>query len=420
MTNTTSYSYKPKMIIPVEVENKIRLCCIQSWDTEWSGVLFFTYKGSFKDKDLVIECKDIYVMDVGNQVYTEFDMNPDVISYMTENQELLDCQLGLIHSHNNMLTFFSGTDVNTLKEEGKDRNNFVSLIVNNEGVYTAAITRKTKIYNAKLEVEYPFFNQDPQKETIENTQESEQIEWLYFDIEKANTSLYNNDITARFKEIKRAKKEKEHNTSRVSFENKTYALNGEKALSKNKSINNSSIIKYINNRENISSINKGSKDALNYYYKNSDASYINDNYSSIETEPKKEETFSFYPDIDFDSIKVDTSIVHTIARQLITSSIILCNESKIDLNKWAKNMSNVYEKRFGKGEKGIKTFREWADLYVEFLTWNINDQHLKNLKYDQTDIQAIYSYKIVNYLSALPSNPYIEIYIEELSKYLID
>ena len=41
-----------------------------------------------------------------------------------------------------MATFFSGTDTSTLLEEGKDRNHFVSLIVNNAGTYTAAITRK--------------------------------------------------------------------------------------------------------------------------------------------------------------------------------------------------------------------------------------------------------------------------------------
>lgn len=83
-------------------------------------------------------------MDIGTQAYTEFDMNPDVIAYMCENPELLDCQMGLIHSHNNMSTFFSETDTATLKEEGRDRNNFVSLIVNNAGTYTAAITRRVK------------------------------------------------------------------------------------------------------------------------------------------------------------------------------------------------------------------------------------------------------------------------------------
>ena len=95
-------TYNYKLFIPTKVEQKIRFICQKIWNTEWSGTLFFTYEGSFEDNNLVIKCEDIYVMDIGTQTYTEFDMNPDVISYMTEHSELLDCQLGLIHSHNNM------------------------------------------------------------------------------------------------------------------------------------------------------------------------------------------------------------------------------------------------------------------------------------------------------------------------------
>ena len=97
-----SGTYNYKLIIPIEVERKIRFACQKVWNTEWSGTLFFTHEGSFENNDLVIRCVDIYIMDIGTQTYTEFDMNPDVIAYMTEHSELLDCQLGLIHSHNNM------------------------------------------------------------------------------------------------------------------------------------------------------------------------------------------------------------------------------------------------------------------------------------------------------------------------------
>lgn len=97
-----SGTYNYKIIIPAEVERKIRFACQKVWDTEWSGILFFTHEGSFEDNDLVIKCADIYIMDIGAQTYTEFDMNPDVIAYMCENTELLNCQIGLIHSHNNM------------------------------------------------------------------------------------------------------------------------------------------------------------------------------------------------------------------------------------------------------------------------------------------------------------------------------
>lgn len=92
-----SGTYNYKMIIPTDVERKIRYICKNSWETEWSGVLFFTYNGTFENNDLTIICKDILVMDIGNSTYTEFTMNPEVVSYMAENQELLDCQMALVH-----------------------------------------------------------------------------------------------------------------------------------------------------------------------------------------------------------------------------------------------------------------------------------------------------------------------------------
>ena len=42
------------------------------------------------------------------------------------------------------MAFFSGTDVNTLLEEGSDLNHFLSLIVCNAGQYVARITRKLR------------------------------------------------------------------------------------------------------------------------------------------------------------------------------------------------------------------------------------------------------------------------------------
>lgn len=91
-----------KITIPEEVEAKIRFVCQKIWKDEWSGTLFYKPEGSFEDGTLNIRCVDIYIMDIGSAAYTEFDMSPDVISYMTENPELLDCQMGLIHSHNQM------------------------------------------------------------------------------------------------------------------------------------------------------------------------------------------------------------------------------------------------------------------------------------------------------------------------------
>ena len=86
-----------KLIVPSKVEEKIRYLLRKYPNTEWSGVLFYTHTGAFEDKDLVITCEDIYPMDLGNATYTDFKMNEDVASYMADNLELFNCDLGLVH-----------------------------------------------------------------------------------------------------------------------------------------------------------------------------------------------------------------------------------------------------------------------------------------------------------------------------------
>lgn len=83
-----------------KVEGMIRHLCSRIPDREWSGVLFYTVTGTFEE-GLTVECKDICLMDVGSATYTEFDTSPEIANYMAING-LLDCHLGLVHSHNNM------------------------------------------------------------------------------------------------------------------------------------------------------------------------------------------------------------------------------------------------------------------------------------------------------------------------------
>ena len=91
-----------KMVIPAEVERKIRYLLRKFPSTEWSGVLFYTHEGSFENNDIIITCKDIFPMDLGSSTYTDFNMNEDVAAYTADNIELFDCELGLCHSHHSM------------------------------------------------------------------------------------------------------------------------------------------------------------------------------------------------------------------------------------------------------------------------------------------------------------------------------
>lgn len=137
----TSYS----LHIPASVESKIRYLCSTFPNNEWSGVLFYSVSGSFENGDLSLTCVDIYPMNIGSATFTEYSDSDtaDIASYIAQHEELMQPTVyeALVHSHDTMTAFFSGTDLNTLAREGEDRNHFLSLIVNNAGSYVAAITR---------------------------------------------------------------------------------------------------------------------------------------------------------------------------------------------------------------------------------------------------------------------------------------
>lgn len=383
-------TYNYKLIIPAEVERKIRFVCQKVWSTEWSGTLFFTHEGSFENDDLVIRCVDIYIMDIGTQAYTEFDMNPDVISYMCENPELLDCQMGLIHSHNNMSTFFSGTDTATLKEEGRDRNNFVSLIVNNAGSYTAAITRRIKSKQVKESISYEFFGDGEKQGTKEYVSDADEIEWFYLKIEKEGENYSFPDMAARLEGIKQAKAEKAKKVQTPVYQGgyKPVIANsyGTKAGPAN-------LVKKEADKPKVI------QPAL---FDNANDLPFDDNYSLP------------YGQVTFDKVTLKSLVL-----QLITGNIIISNDSKIDISKWAKSMPTLYEKRFGKGEEGMKNFKMWADTYTEYLTWYVTDEKLEELGYDEIEICAICAHDMIEELTKLPENDYIKGYIDALQKYLV-
>lgn len=390
-----SNTYDYKIIIPTEVERKIRFVCQKVWDTEWSGTLFFTHEGSFENNDLVIRCVDIYIMDIGTKTYTEFDMNPDVIAYMCENPELLDCQVGLIHSHNNMSTFFSKTDTATLEEEGRDRNNFVSLIVNNAGTYTAAITRKVKRYSQIKDIlVYGFFGDGEIQDTEEYTENGvEEIEWFYLKIEKEGENYSFSDMAARLEEIKQAKAERAEKAKKAQT---PVYQGGYKSIIAN-----------------------------SYGTKAGPANLVKEEANKPEVvQPTLFDDADDLPfeegyDIPYGQVSFDKVTLKSLVLQLITGSIIISNGSKIDITKWAKSMPALYEKRFGKGKVGMDNFKIWAEAYTEYLTWYTTDEKLEEHGFDETEICAICAHDMIEELTKLPENDYIKGYIDALQKYLV-
>lgn len=200
------------LIVTANLEAKIRKLCSIISTIEWSGTLFYKVEGN-AESGLIIKCIDLYLMDIGNATYTEFDLNPDILSYMMDNDLLgEDVYHGLTHSHNTFSAFFSGTDLNTLKEFGSKQNHFVSLIVNNEGTYCAAVTRKINcIDSIKTNYSYNSWNNNVFSGNYENTSEYSTLEYINANIIKEDPSNINTtELENRIQEVKAIKdKQKE-------------------------------------------------------------------------------------------------------------------------------------------------------------------------------------------------------------------
>ena len=388
-----------KIVIPAEVEKKIRFLCKNIWDVEWSGILFYKVEGAFEDKSLTIRCVDLFQMDIGTSAYTEFNVSPDMATYMVDHPELLEEGIyqGLIHSHNNMATFFSGTDTSTLSAEGNDMAHFVSLIVNNAGKYTAGITRKYKcVQTVSEKYTYPTWNEEVREGVETFDIEEEKLEWFNLDIvfEDA-TDNFETEMMERLKEIKESKK-------------KTVPLY------------KSSCPQYGNNiapiKEVVSTFPMYKDE---YYgeegrgwYKAKEVKETSGKQSELPFEEPEEEYF----DIPYGIITVDKDIVQSIVRQLVTSSIIISNESAVDVKKWANSMENLYRRRFG----SVKAFEYFASNYVDYLiNYTYDGDVMAVISNDDSTMAALLAHDVREELEKLPKNPWLNVYIELMDDYII-
>jgi proteasome lid subunit RPN8/RPN11 len=378
--SSTSY----KMIIPANVEKKIRHLCNKISQVEWSGTLFYTVEGTYEDNNLVITCVDIFPMDIGSSTYTEFDMSPDVISYMTEHPELLDCQLGLIHSHNQMATFFSGTDLNTLKQEGKDRNHFVSLIVNNAGTYTAAITRRITVERTIVSTfTYKSFADQEKKGGNNEVKKEEVIQYNFLEITKETTEDSFPEVDDRLDAIKKLKEEKKkaEELYKASFKP------------------SSSMPFTAPDWRTIPSLNKGNQKSLfdDYYC---DSEFMESNPPKQYKAPRE-----LSPDEVEAEIKFDPTLIKTLTLQLLTSSIALADTSRINPEDWCKSMEALFNKRFNGDEF---RYNYWMENLVEFvLTDSLPEEYADVCLEDEwTESLAI---ELYDNIDKLPTNKYIEI-----------
>lgn len=201
-TTHTEIQSSYKLIIEEPLNEKIKYLCKQIPKKEWSGVLFYNTTGTFENNDLIVQCIDLLIMNIGEGTFTSYTENLDIVSYIVDNPELINCHMGLIHSHCNFETFFSGTDMHTLIREGNEQNHFVSLIVNNIGNAVAKITRKVIVnYKVTEKVNYNSFGNTKVSFNKKHSFKKEKVEHFDLDIIKPDILEESNSLALRIKEL---------------------------------------------------------------------------------------------------------------------------------------------------------------------------------------------------------------------------
>lgn len=223
-----SQSQKFPLRISEKLERKIRVLCGKFPSTEWSGILFYTYKGSFAKGDIAFVAEDLLFMDTGYSTTTEFYLNEGNAAGYIADHELWRCQMGLIHSHHQMGAFFSGQDDSMLKQEGASRNHFLSLVVDNKGTYVARVTTKeieeitTEV--SKVNKVYTFNNVLTETTTGEDIKTESHVIVNYHDLDITNDyRLTCDDYEELMETIKQCdliKKEREERERKEEEENK--------------------------------------------------------------------------------------------------------------------------------------------------------------------------------------------------------
>lgn len=157
------------VIMSEAILNKIKYLCKSIPKVEWSGVLFYSVKGSIANpKDLELILEDILPLDMGTAAYTEYELDSRFVEYLMDNPEAMEWNVGHIHSHNVMGVFFSGTDNAELNDNAPSHNYYLSLIVNNYMDFVAKVAFVGSMEQSLKQVPYYAQDENGKQYIIEN------------------------------------------------------------------------------------------------------------------------------------------------------------------------------------------------------------------------------------------------------------
>ena len=139
-----------KLILPENVITQINYLHGKVGKEEWSGMLLYDVKSGSpaKPETFVLEAKHIFLMDIGSPAYTEYETDADIVDIYDNIEEAMEWKTGHIHTHHNMETFFSSTDMNELHTNVDKHNYYLSLIVNFSAKYTAKVAFLSDVHKS--------------------------------------------------------------------------------------------------------------------------------------------------------------------------------------------------------------------------------------------------------------------------------
>lgn len=382
---TTKY----KLVIASGLLGKIEFLCRRFTNTEWSGILFYKPEGSFEDETLVLTAVDLYLRDIGDAGSTEFDLTPEVTTYMIDNG-LIGTQMGLIHSHHSMATFFSGTDTSTLLQEGMDRNHFLSLIVNNAGTYSAKITRR--IHNvSETSYNYPSFEDT----SVKGYSKSEETIVESFDL---TISKESGDFPEMETLIKAIQEEKKAKIPVYNFPKPYHPTTREVSAGP---MNMAQQSLPFTPAQEVRTDGDG-------IAMEDDEIDINSSKSLI-AEP------GCWPDkIPYGKVTYPKELVRKALSQLLLCTPVVLYKD-FNPERFAERMETYYNKAFDR----ISNFYEFAGALLEYIFWNTESEQIQSMGASIEEENAILAHDLLVELEKLPDNEYLDHYKEILEAYIL-
>ena len=126
-----------KLIIPKKVHNKYTYLLNRFKNLEWSGPAWYKVKTDKDGYPTEFKILHFHPLDLGSHAATEWeakDFAKIIVDTYKKRPSLEKTFCGLIHSHNTMGAFLSGTDTSTIQEMAPDKEGFYgSLVVASSG-----------------------------------------------------------------------------------------------------------------------------------------------------------------------------------------------------------------------------------------------------------------------------------------------